>query len=158
MVEMTETAAILHKATSRSLVILDEIGRGTSTYDGISLAWSIAEYLLNTPNKQAKTLFATHYFELTRLEQRFPKAVNYNVAVLEEGDHVVFLRKIIRGSADRSYGIHVARLAGLPAPVLKRAQEILHLLEDKERQPAPKGKKAPSAKAPSREVQILLNF
>lgn len=160
MVEMTETAAILHKATSRSLVILDEIGRGTSTYDGISLAWSIAEYLLNTPNKQAKTLFATHYFELTRLEQRFPKAVNYNVAVLEEGDHVVFLRKIIRGSADRSYGIHVARLAGLPASVLKRAQEILRQLEDKERQPAAaaKGKKAASAKSPSREEQILLNF
>jgi DNA mismatch repair protein MutS len=160
MVEMTETAAILHKATSKSLVILDEIGRGTSTYDGISLAWSIAEFLLNTPHKQAKTLFATHYFELTRLEQRFPRAVNYNVAVLEEGDHVVFLRKIIRGSADRSYGIHVARLAGLPAPVLKRAQEILHLLEEKERQPASssKGKKTPSTKAPSREVQILLNF
>jgi DNA mismatch repair protein MutS len=160
MVEMTETAAILHRTTSRSLVILDEIGRGTSTYDGISLAWSIAEFLLNTPHKQGKTLFATHYFELTRLEQRFPRAVNYNVAVLEEGDHVVFLRKIIRGSADRSYGIHVARLAGLPAPVLKRAQEILQLLEEKERQPASssKGKKTPSTKAPSREVQILLNF
>lgn len=158
MVEMTETAAILHRATSRSLVILDEIGRGTSTYDGISLAWSIAEFLLNTPNKQAKTLFATHYFELTRLEQRFPRAVNFNVAVLEEGDHVVFLRKIIRGSADRSYGIHVARLAGLPAPVLKRAQEILNHLEDKEKQPASRSKKAAPAKQPSREVQILLNF
>lgn len=130
MVEMTETANILHHATARSLVILDEIGRGTSTYDGISLAWSIAEYLLTAPDKGAKTLFATHYFELTKLEERVPGAVNYNVAVLEKGEELHFLRKIVRGGADKSYGIHVGRIAGLPSEVLLRAEEILLHLEE----------------------------
>jgi DNA mismatch repair protein MutS len=130
MVEMTETANILNNATSRSLVILDEIGRGTSTYDGISIAWSVAEYLLTTESRQAKTLFATHYWELTKLEERVPGAVNYNVAVHEGDDHIVFLRKIIRGSTDKSYGIHVGRLAGLPLPVIQRAKEILVHLEE----------------------------
>lgn len=130
MVEMTETANILHNATSRSLVILDEIGRGTSTYDGISIAWSVAEYLLTTENKLAKTLFATHYWELTKLEEKIPGAVNYSVAVHEANDHIIFLRKIVKGGTDKSYGIHVARLAGLPASLLTRAKEILEHLEE----------------------------
>lgn len=137
MVEMTETANILNHATARSLVILDEIGRGTSTYDGISIAWAVAEYLLLTEGKTAKTLFATHYWELTKLEGKIPGAVNYNVAVHESPDHIVFLRKIIRGGTDKSYGIHVARLAGLPNPVISRAKEILvHLEENANRKSA----------------------
>lgn len=128
MVEMTETANILHNATSRSLVILDEIGRGTSTYDGISIAWAVAEYLLTAKGKRAKTLFATHYWELTKLEEEIPGAVNYNVAVHESDKGIVFLRKIIRGGTDKSYGIHVAKLAGLPSPVIKRAEQMLQTL------------------------------
>lgn len=130
MVEMTETANILHNVTPRSLVILDEIGRGTSTYDGISIAWSVAEYLLTTDERMAKTLFATHYWELTKLEEKIPGAVNYNVAVHEADNHVTFLRKIVRGGTDKSYGIHVARLAGLPSSVIHRAHEILTILEE----------------------------
>jgi DNA mismatch repair protein MutS len=130
MVEMTETANILNNATSKSLVILDEIGRGTSTYDGISIAWSVAEYLLTTEDKYAKTLFATHYCELTKLEEKVPGAVNYSVAVHESGESIMFLRKIIRGGTDKSYGIHVGRLAGLPASVIARAKEILIHLEE----------------------------
>jgi DNA mismatch repair protein MutS len=130
MVEMMETANILNNATSKSLVILDEIGRGTSTYDGISIAWSVAEYLLTAEEKQAKTLFATHYWELTKLENRIPGAVNYHLAVHEGEDKILFLRKIIRGSCDKSYGIHVGRLAGLPLQVIERAKEILLHLEE----------------------------
>ncbi len=130
MVEMMETANILNNATNRSLVILDEIGRGTSTYDGISIAWSVAEYLLATFGKQAKTLFATHYFELTKLAETMPGALNYTVAVQETANDVIFLRKIIPGDTDKSYGIHVAKLAGLPPDVLGRAQEILSHLEE----------------------------
>ena len=129
MVEMAETANILHNATSRSLVILDEIGRGTSTFDGISIAWAVAEYLLTLKSKRAKTLFATHYWELTELEAMIHGAVNYNIAVRENDDGIVFLHKIERGCADKSYGIHVAKLAGLPTSVLKRAQERLKKLE-----------------------------
>lgn len=130
MVEMTETANILNNATDRSLVILDEIGRGTSTYDGISIAWSVAEFLLTEEGRTAKTLFATHYCELTKLEEKVPGAVNYNVAVHESDDHIVFLRKIVKGGTDKSYGIHVARLAGLPLPIIERAKEILVHLEE----------------------------
>ena len=130
MVEMTETANILNNVTSRSLVILDEIGRGTSTYDGISIAWSVAEFLLTTENRMAKTLFATHYWELTKLEDKIPGAVNYNVVVHEAEDHITFLRKIIKGGTDKSYGIHVARLAGMPLIVLQRSKEILEHLEE----------------------------
>jgi DNA mismatch repair protein MutS len=130
MVEMVETANILHHATDRSLLILDEIGRGTSTYDGISIAWAVVEYIHNHPRLRAKTLFATHYHELTELARTLPGVRNYNVAVAEEGDNVVFLRKIVPGGADRSYGIHVAELAGLPKAVIGRAQEILRRLED----------------------------
>lgn len=129
MVEMTETANILNNATSKSLVILDEIGRGTSTYDGISIAWAVAEYLLTTPNKRAKTLFATHYWELTELEKKIEGAVNYNVAVKETPGGIIFLRKIVKGGTDKSYGIHVARLAGLPFNAIRRAEEMLSELE-----------------------------
>ena len=127
---MTETSNILNNATDRSLIILDEIGRGTSTYDGISIAWSVAEFLLTEEGKMAKTLFATHYCELTKLEEKIPGAVNYNVAVHESEDNIVFLRKIVRGGTDKSYGIHVGRLAGLPSPVINRAKEILVHLEE----------------------------
>jgi len=129
MVEMVETANILHNATRRSLLILDEIGRGTSTYDGLSIAWAVAEYIHNHPRLRARTLFATHFHELTRLAELLPGVRNYNVAVSEEGGQVVFLHKIVPGGADRSYGIHVAQLAGLPRPVINRAQEILTDLE-----------------------------
>ena len=129
MVEMVEAANILHHATSRSLLILDEIGRGTSTYDGLSIAWGIIEYIHNHPHLRAKTLFATHYHELTQLADLLPGIRNYNVAVSEADNKVVFLHKIIAGGADRSYGIHVAQLAGLPAPVVQRANEIMAELE-----------------------------
>lgn len=161
MVEMTETANILNNATSRSLVILDEIGRGTSTYDGISIAWSVAEYLLTTEGRMAKTLFATHYWELTKLEEKVPGAVNYNVAVQENDDSIIFLRRIIRGGTDKSYGIHVGRLAGLPTAVIMRAKEILvHLEENANRKSAfepaqPKRPPAkPKAKATVDELQL----
>ncbi len=129
MVEMVETANILHNATDRSLLILDEIGRGTSTYDGLAIAWAIVEYIHNHPQLRARTLFATHYHELTDLAERLPHVANYNVAVTEQGDRVVFLHKIIPGPADRSYGVHVAQLAGLPKSVITRAREILNDLE-----------------------------
>jgi len=132
MVEMQETANILHHATCRSLIVLDEIGRGTSTFDGISIAWAVAEFLHNQPEAKAKTLFATHYHELTDLALTMPGVKNYNVLVREKDDRVVFLRKIVPGAADKSYGIQVARLAGLPATVIERAGEILRNLEDSE--------------------------
>jgi DNA mismatch repair protein MutS len=131
MVEMMESANILNNATNKSLVILDEIGRGTSTYDGISIAYSVCEYLLNNENKKAKTLFATHYSELIDLEKKYKNAINYNIAVKEIDHKIVFLRKIVKGSTDKSYGIHVAKLAGLPNSVIKRANEILKELESK---------------------------
>jgi DNA mismatch repair protein MutS len=129
MVEMVETAEILNHATGRSLLILDEIGRGTSTYDGLSIAWAIIEYLHNHPRLKPRTLFATHYHELIGVADLLPLVSNYNVAVAEEGDHVAFLHHIVPGGADRSYGIHVARLAGLPRDVINRAREILAELE-----------------------------
>jgi DNA mismatch repair protein MutS len=133
MVEMTETANILNNATPRSLIVLDEIGRGTSTFDGLSLAWSIVEHLHNQVG--AKTLFATHYHELTELAQRLPRLKNFNVAVREWRDSIVFLRKIVEGGTDKSYGIHVARLAGVPKEVLERAKVILGNLEESELTP-----------------------
>lgn len=129
MVEMVETANILHNASQRSLLILDEIGRGTSTYDGVSIAWAVVEYVHNHPRLRSRTLFATHYHELTSLSGSLPGVRNYNVAVSEEGGDVVFLHKIAPGGADKSYGIHVAELAGLPRPVINRAQEILSQFE-----------------------------
>ncbi len=129
MVEMIEAANILNHATTRSLLVLDEIGRGTSTYDGLSIAWAVVEYIHNHPRLRARTLFATHYHELTQLSDLLPGVRNYNVAVSETEDGVVFLHKIVPGGTDRSYGIHVAQLAGLPHPVIVRASEILHQLE-----------------------------
>jgi DNA mismatch repair protein MutS len=133
MVEMTETANILNNATARSLIMLDEIGRGTSTFDGLSLAWSIVEHLHNQVG--AKTLFATHYHELTELSARLPRLKNFNVAVREWHDQIVFLRKIVEGGTDKSYGIQVARLAGVPKEVLERAKQILGNLEESELTP-----------------------
>jgi DNA mismatch repair protein MutS len=130
MVEMHETANITNNATERSLVILDEIGRGTSTFDGLSIAWSVAEYLHDV--LKARTLFATHYHELTELARTRAGVQNFNVAVREWNEQIIFLRKIVPGGADKSYGIQVARLAGLPRPVLERAKEILANLERSE--------------------------
>jgi DNA mismatch repair protein MutS len=139
MVEMTEAANILNNATERSLVILDEIGRGTSTYDGISIAWSIAEYLHNQVG--CRTLFATHYHELAQLADKLPRLRNCNVLVQESGDGIVFLHRIAPGSADRSYGIHVAQLAGVPEEVLERAREVLHELEGRHLEAKPAGRR-----------------
>ena len=132
MVEMQETAGILHLATSRSLVVLDEIGRGTATFDGLSIAWAVAEHLATNSRARPKTLFATHYHELTDLADALPGIVNYHVSAREWNDDIVFLRKIVPGRSDRSYGIHVARLAGMPQPVVDRAREILAALEQDE--------------------------
>ena len=135
LVEMLEAANILNSATPDSLILLDEIGRGTSTFDGLSLAWSIVEYIHNNPKISAKTLFATHYHELTELENILPRVKNFNIIVKEWNDKIIFLRKIERGSADQSYGIQVARLAGVPEKVITRAKQILHNLEEHEISP-----------------------
>jgi DNA mismatch repair protein MutS len=129
MVEMMETGRILNQATSRSLIVLDEIGRGTSTFDGLSIAWAVAEYLHDHPSLRPKTLFATHYHELTELALTKERVKNYNVAVKEWAGEIIFLRKILEGGTNRSYGIQVARLAGLPPKVIDRAKEILSNLE-----------------------------
>ncbi len=147
MVEMVETANILNNATPRSLLVLDEIGRGTSTYDGISIAWAVVEYLHNHPQRRARTLFATHYHELIELADRLPGVQNVNLAVAEEGGQVVFLHKVVPGGADRSYGIHVAQLAGVPRPVIQRAQELLEGLES--------GKFRPGTPAPRPYQPVL---
>ena len=125
MVEMLESASILNNISDRSIVLLDEIGRGTSTYDGISIAWAMVEYLHNHPTAHAKTLFATHYHELNEMEQMCPRVKNYHVSVKEMGNQIVFLRKLERGGTEHSFGIHVARMAGMPASVVSRADEIL---------------------------------
>ncbi len=135
MVEMVETANILNHATPRSLLILDEVGRGTSTYDGMAIAWAVIEYLHNHPRRRARTLFATHYHELIELERRLPQVRNFNMAVAEEGHEVIFLHEVRPGGADKSYGIHVARLAGIPAPVIHRAEVLLEHLESGEFRP-----------------------
>jgi DNA mismatch repair protein MutS len=127
MVEMAETSAILHLASRRSLVLLDEIGRGTSTYDGVSIAWAVSEHLHN--NVGCKTIFATHYHELVQLADELAAVRNFNVGVREVGDQVLFLHRLQPGGADRSYGIEVGKLAGLPDPVISRAREVLRLLE-----------------------------
>ena len=129
MVEMLESASILNNISDRSIVLLDEIGRGTSTYDGISIAWAMVEYLHNHPTAHAKTLFATHYHELNEMEQMCPRVKNYHVAVKEMGNQIVFLRKLERGGTEHSFGIHVARMAGMPQSVVARADEILRNLE-----------------------------
>jgi DNA mismatch repair protein MutS len=149
MVEMAETANILNNATVNSLVILDEIGRGTSTFDGMSLAWAVAEHL--SQRVRAKTLFATHFHEMTRMENDLPGIRNYRVEVRENGKSITFLHRIVPGGADRSYGIYVARLAGIPPPVLNRAHEILEELERKEREPAGR---IPPRERPAPGVQL----
>jgi len=130
MVEMVETASILNQATSRSLAVLDEIGRGTSTYDGLAIARSVAEHIHNSPKLGCKTLFATHYHEMTQLADQLPRAHNLRVAVAEEAGEVIFLYQIVPGGADRSYGVHVARLAGMPGAVVSRAWDLLDELEN----------------------------
>jgi DNA mismatch repair protein MutS len=152
MVEMSETSAILHTATRRSLVLLDEIGRGTSTYDGISIAWSVSEHLHNTVG--CKTIFATHYHELTQLADSLVAVRNYNVQVREVGDEVLFLHRLQPGGADRSYGIEVGRLAGLPPVVLKRATELLRLLEAE--QIVPRSGRPSAASARTTDDQLAL--
>jgi len=127
MVEMNETASILNNATNRSLIILDEIGRGTSTFDGVSIAWSVAEHIYN--KIKARTMFSTHYHVMNKLSEKFSNIKNYNIAVKENHGEVIFLHKLIEGGTDQSYGVHVAKLAGLPYDVLERAREIQSLLE-----------------------------
>src|SRR3990170_5252351 len=130
MVEMNETASILNNITDRSLILLDEIGRGTSTYDGISIAWSIVEYLHNSPHAP-KTLFATHYHELNELENKWPRVKNYHITNKEAGNKIVFLRKLAPGGSTHSFGIHVARIAGMPPSLIERANAVLKQLESK---------------------------
>jgi DNA mismatch repair protein MutS len=151
MVEMTETAAILHTATARSLILLDEVGRGTSTYDGLAIAWAAIEYLQS--RVRAKTLFATHYFELTELADQLTGVKNYHVSVKETGGSVVFLRKVEPGAADRSYGIEVAKLAGLPMEVVVRAREVLAEHESAEHRLS--GHLTPGAE-PERPTQLTI--
>ncbi len=155
MIEMLETANILNNATSKSLIILDEIGRGTSTYDGLSIAQAVAEYIHNHPRLGAKTLFATHYHELVGLANFLPRVRNFNVAVSEEGGKVVFLRKIIPGGADKSYGIHVAQLAGLPRAVLHRADEVLTELENHTGEKAARSARHRREKLPTEQLPLF---
>ena len=133
MVEMNEAASILNNISNRSLILFDELGRGTSTYDGISIAWSIVEYIHEHPTAKAKTLFATHYHELNEMEKSFNRIKNYNVSVKEVDKQVIFLRKLVRGGSEHSFGIHVAKMAGMPQSIVKRANEILQQLEQNNR-------------------------
>jgi DNA mismatch repair protein MutS len=160
MVEMNETANILNNAGERSLIILDEIGRGTSTYDGLSIAWAVIESLHGEGPRGPRTLFATHYHELTRLEESLPRLRNFSVSVKEWNDQIIFMRQVIPGAADRSYGIQVARLAGIPSSVIDRAKDILETLESGStaasatRGSKPTPKKKP-AKAPSDQLNLF---
>jgi DNA mismatch repair protein MutS len=164
MVEMTETANLLHNMTARSLILLDEIGRGTSTYDGMSIAWAVIEYLHTHQDVRPRTLFATHYHELTALAVRLERVQNYNVAVREWGEKIIFLRKVLAGSADRSYGIQVARLAGLPAPVIERARQLLTDFEVTEphagarSKPQPAHGSAPTPSAPPKQLSLFADL
>jgi len=158
MVEMNETANILHHCTPRSLIILDEIGRGTSTYDGLSIAWAVVEHLHGEDDRGPRTLFATHYHELTRLSQTLPRLKNFCVSVKEWNDEIVFVRQVIPGAADRSYGIQVARLAGLPEPVIRRARGLLEQLEEQGSRPrnsARKGKGADSKTSEPTQLELF---
>ncbi|HMP99640.1 MAG TPA: DNA mismatch repair protein MutS, partial [Cyclobacteriaceae bacterium] len=133
MVEMTETASILNNLSNRSLILMDEIGRGTSTYDGVSIAWSIVEYLHNHKDYKPKTLFATHYHELNQLAEDHVRVKNFNVSVKEAGDKIIFMRKLKAGGSEHSFGIHVAQMAGMPNKIVLRANEILRFLEKEKR-------------------------
>jgi DNA mismatch repair protein MutS len=154
MVEMHETANILHNASPRSLIVLDEVGRGTATFDGLSLAWAIIEYLHDAPERNAITLFATHYHELTDLAKTRERVANYNVSVREWNDQIIFLRKVIPGAADKSYGIQVAKLAGIPKQVIGRAREILETLERKERDMVEETRR-PGASVPRAQMSLF---
>ena len=151
MVEMTEAADILNNLSERSLVLFDELGRGTSTYDGISIAWAIVEHIHEHPKARAKTLFATHYHELNT----YKRIVNYNVSVKEIDNKVIFLRKLVRGGSEHSFGIHVAKLAGMPQSIVKRANQILKQLEDENRQT---GLAKPTAEIASSRSGVQLSF
>jgi DNA mismatch repair protein MutS len=140
MVEMTETASILNNLSNRSLILMDEIGRGTSTYDGVSIAWSIVEFLHNHKDFKAKTLFATHYHELNQLAEDLVRVKNFNVSVKEIGDKIIFMRKLKEGGSEHSFGIHVAQLAGMPNKIVLRANEILHFLEKEKHKNEPEKK------------------
>ena len=157
MVEMVETAAILNHATPRSLIVLDEIGRGTSTYDGLAIARAVAEYIHNHPRLGCKTLFATHYHELTQLSDFLPRVRNHNIAVTEDQGNVVFLRRIVPGGADKSYGVHVARLAGLPSSVINRAWEVLKTLENglSSRRTSPSNRRGGRGSAPPEQLPLI---
>ncbi len=148
MVEMVEMANILNNASNRSLLILDEIGRGTSTYDGLSIAWAVVEHIHNHPKLKSRTFFATHYHELTIIPEFLPQVCNYNVAVSESDNDVVFLHKIVEGGCDKSYGIHVAQLAGIPNPVINRANDLLHQFEEQGENPIPFSRQAQSEQIP----------
>ena len=154
MVEMNEAADILNNMTARSLVLFDELGRGTSTYDGISIAWAIVEYIHEHPNAKAKTLFATHYHELNEMERSFPRIKNYNVSVKEVGNKVIFLRKLVLGGSEHSFGIHVAKMAGMPKSIVSRANEILKQLEKENRQEGIRGKSVKAVTAPAEGYQL----
>jgi DNA mismatch repair protein MutS len=153
MVEMHETANILHNATERSLIILDEVGRGTATFDGLSLAWAIVEHLHDTPSRGGITLFATHYHEVTDLAKTKPRVANYSVAVKEWNDQIIFLRKVVEGAADKSYGIQVAKLAGIPHSIIDRAREILSTLERHERDLVEETRTTP--RPPTRQLSLF---
>jgi DNA mismatch repair protein MutS len=159
MVEMTETAAILHNATPRSLILLDEIGRGTSTFEGLSIAWAVAEHLHNSTDHSAKTMFATHYHELTELAENLPGAKNYQITATEKDGEVVFLHKLQPGKASKSYGIAVAKLAGLPVKVIERAKEVLKKLETYElavfQDESRSGLKAAASKAAASQFSLF---
>jgi DNA mismatch repair protein MutS len=156
MVEMRETAQILSQASRRSLIILDEIGRGTSTFDGLSIAWAVAEYLHDTPGLGSRTLFATHYHELTELSRTRERVANAHFEVREWGDDVIFLRRLVEGGASRSYGIQVARLAGLPSDVISRAREILSDLESESRDSGSHARSPASGAPPALDAQLAL--
>ena len=158
MVEMNEAADILNNVSSRSLVLFDELGRGTSTYDGISIAWAIVEYIHEHPKAKARTLFATHYHELNEMEKSFKRIKNYNVSVKEVDNKVIFLRKLVRGGSEHSFGIHVAKMAGMPKSIVNRADEILHQLEEENRQEGISSKPKPASKKQASSDGIQLSF
>jgi DNA mismatch repair protein MutS len=158
MVEMLETANILHHATPRSLVVLDEIGRGTSTYDGLAIARAIVEHLHNAPHLGCRTLFATHYHELTELERVLPRVRCRKMDVLEDGDRIVFLRRVVPGGADRSYGIHVAQIAGIPRGIVRRAREILDDLERRDGAGGDRARKRTALRAPAPEPESAIQL
>ena len=157
MVEMNETASILNNISDRSLIILDEIGRGTSTYDGISIAWSIVEYIHNHPLFKPKILFATHYHELNEMARIFPRIKNYHIAVKEVGNQIIFLRKMLPGGSEHSFGIHVARMAGMPSKVIERATALLQTLENSRNSEA-MASSAEKSSMPSSQQGYQLSF